>query len=298
MRVLLALLLLLPTAMAAEGPGVVVLVHHPDDGIDPLGVPFAGSDPFVARHGHLDRFRGGIDYPGFVVDGRVPFDGLPESDEPLEATFGVYNAAVTMRQGVETPVALTVAVQDDVAQVNITPAELGVGVRLWSALVEDPVHYEPPTGLTNGVFDHPFTTRSITDRGPLEAWDVAWNLTVDPAWDRDQLLLAVWLQQDARDDRFKPHEVVQATMHPLDQAEPTVQTARGVLVEAYSATWCDPCLIGDRAIEQLASEHGLQPARVEPEQEGYFQAPAPWIVVLAAGGFALLALVRLPGSRP
>lgn len=299
------LLLLLATTVQAqpmEGPGVVVLVHHPDDGIDPLGFSFQESDPFVARHGHFDRFRAGIDYPGIVIDGRVPYDGLPPAEgDAVAATLAVYNGAVTMRHGVETPLTFTLLTNGTRAELTIDSVAAFDGVHLWSALVEDPVHYEPPTGLTNGVFDHPFTTRSITDHGPVAIDGTSqhnWTFTVDPSWDLDHLLLAVWVQQDASDGRFKPHEVVQATMHPVARAVPTVQATRGVLVEAYSATWCDPCLIGDRAIEELAASHGLQPARAAVEPTGYFRAPAPWLWVAMAGAFAAFALVRLPGGKP
>lgn len=304
---LIVVLLLLPSAAAQiDGPGVVVLVHHPDDGVDPLGVPMAGSDTFLARHGHLDRFAGGVDYPGFVVDGRVPYSGLaePTGRDAVADTLGVYAAAVQMRHGVETPATLRVEATLGNGSITLAVdveahADLGEQVRLWTAVVEDRVHYRPPAGLTNGVFVHPFTVRSVTDHGLLPVANV--TLALDPAWNLPETSVAVWLQQGSQDGRFKSREVLQATSHPVLRLEPTLQAGRGVLVEGYSATWCEPCLIGDLALERLAVQHGLSDARGERETgPTYFQPPAHAgpVVLLVALAFAVGALVRLPERRP
>lgn len=299
--------LLLPAATAQEaqpGPGVVLLVHHPDDGVDPLGFPFGGAqDAFLARHGHFEVFSDTIAYPGFVADGRVPYEGLPATEgDALDETFALYDAVVTMRHGQEPAATLTVnaARAGDAWNVTVTietSTDLGDGVRLWTALVEDPVHYRPPTGLTNGVFDHPFTVRAVVEHGLAEPGTRNLTLTPDPAWSEPNLRLAVWVQQTAQDGRFDAREVVQATMHDLTSDTPTRQESRGVLIEGYSATWCEPCLVGDLALEHLAEKHGLSPARAEDEGPTYFHAPPVWVLLLAAGAFALFAAVRWPEAR-
>ncbi len=292
------LLLALPLVSAAEGPGVVVLVHHPDDGVDPLGLPFAGVDSFTARHGHIPRFTDGVAYPGFVADGFAAFEGLAEGEDPLQATLAVYNGAVTMRSGVSTPLSFDLWV-DETVRLNITSQTdlRGEALRLWTAIVEDPVHYEPPPGLTNGVFDHPFTVRSITNHGPVELpQGVSAHVLeqdLQPSWDLNRLWVAAWIEQTGVEGRFDPHEVVQATMHRWTAQEPTQQHGRGVLVEAYSATWCEPCLIGDLAIERLADMHGLSPGRAAPAPDSYYQPPHAIVFLFAAAAFAFVALVRL-----
>lgn len=317
------LLLLLPTAAAQEtaaGPDVMVLVHHPyPDDADELGFPFERGrcddrhcDAFAVRHGASKPFADGIAYPGFVADGTIRIEALANGTDVFDATLAEYEAAVQERLALDTPVQIRVGtrVADDTVRISTwTTATQGVGggLRMWMALVEDPVHYRPPPALSNGVFEHPFTVRAIADQGPIELpagqevrRDASFAL--DDDWDTDRMRLAVWVEQE-RDalGTFDPGEVVQAVSHPVSSQAFTHQTGRAVLVEAYSATWCGPCLIGDEALEELGEAHGLPTGRALSDAgTSYLRAPpvpAGVLGLAAAAGFALFALGRLGGGR-
>jgi hypothetical protein len=108
--------------------------------------------------------------------------------------------------------------------------------------------------------------------------------------------VAAWLQQDAQSPRFDAREVVQATHAPVGERQ--VQATKGVLAEMLSATWCDPCLYGDAAIEDIAVARGVaQPGEAAPSSR-YLQLEARdglLLGVAAVAGVALaLAARRLP----
>ncbi len=315
---LVAALLLVPSILAQpegtvrQGPEVSVLVHHPNDGVDALGFAYrANKDAFFVRHGNEQLFADTVAFPGFIADGMIPFEGLPQSDEPLAATVALYEGAVQFRLEKATPISFRIATTGagmfwnaSVAVGTDTPLPES-DLRLWTALVEDPVHYRPPSGLTNGVFDHPFTVRAIQELGAVQPLpgtpDVRTvPIRILPEWDPERVLVVAWVEQgSAESPRFEAGEVVQATNHPLVSDIATVQLDRGVLVEVYSATWCEPCLVGDLAIEKVAARHGLEPHR-GPVSAGalYYQPPGTAAVFLIAifAGIGL-AFVKLPGGR-
>ncbi len=294
----------------------MVLVYHPyPDDADPLGFAFGADcsracDGFVVRHGGSEPFRDGIAFPGFVADGVISMEGLGEG-QAFEATLAMYEAAVQDRLQADTPVALAAAtrIMDDVVRSSIwidTESSITGGMRLWAALVEDPVHYRPPAALSNGVYEHPFTMRSLHDLGAIslapgtqERVDV--DFPLDEAWDPEGMRLAVWIEQDrAALGTFSPGETIQAVSHPINGGGITRQEDRAVLIEAYSASWCDPCLIGDEALEEIAEMHGLPTGRsIADAQDTYLRdGPIPTPLLLVAGliGAALFALARI-GER-
>lgn len=313
---LLAALLLSPLVLAQPegtvrtGPEVSVLVHHPNDGVDALGFPYRGEvDAFLVRHGSEPLFSDTVAFPGFVADGVFHLEGLAEGGDALEATVALYDEAVLARLARETPVSLRVATNGGGAHWNASVAVgtstdlTGADLRLWTALVEDPVHHRPPSGLTNGVFDHPFTVRSVQEHGAVSPVPGAPEVRAVPFtlgdWDPERVLLVAWVEQGGEESpRFDAGEVVQATSHPLASPVATVQVERGVLVEAYSATWCEPCLVGDLAVEEVATRHGLQPHREATEPGLLYYRPPAWgaLVAAIAAGIAL-AVVNLPGGR-
>jgi len=296
------------------GPGLAVLVHHPyPDEADPLGFPWPEGSPvgaFVTRHAWLDAAGDGFDFPSFVADGRILVEGVPEGPDPVAATRAAYEGTIAGRAREEAPVALRVyaPAADGVRRVMVQAEPVaplpGEDLRLWMALVEEPVHFEPPPALSNGVSDHPFTVRAVAeprrmDLSSGEPAGASHAFTLAPGWNATRLHVAVWLEQEAGPGlRFAPHEVVQATMHPLAWDGVSLQQEKGVLVEAYSATWCDPCLYGDRAIEELAAAYGLGAPR-EPASAPtrYFQAPGSPLLVAAAAAAAGLAGALVGGRR-
>lgn len=316
--VLLLLCLTLALPVSAQepvaGPDVVMLVHHPHpDDADILGVPFLDDcsracDAFVARHGGNDMFRDGIDFPGFIADGQIAHEALPPGG--FDATLALYDDAVTQRLDLETPLSITIGTRavDQEARTSIWVAsdqDLGDGLVLWVAIVEDPVHYQPPPGLSNGVVDHPFTVRYVERIGTVQPSNgedrVDLVLPLDEEWELARVRVAAWVEQDRGAlGTFEPGEVVQAVSHPVLSAGLTRQVERAVLIEAYSATWCDPCLIGDEALEELAGMHGLPTGRSLSDDRSYLQSPSipPFLLaILAAGGGVAVAFARLGGRR-
>lgn len=295
------------SAAEPDGVGLTVLLFHPDDGVDPLGVPYRGSDPFAVRYGPLVAEKGRFDFPFFVADGVLPIEAIPDPAQPFASARASYDQAIAERLQVQPPVAMTldslVAGRQVVASVSVETqtALAGEDLHLWIALAEDHVEYQPPPGLTNGVTDHRFTVRAVRDLGAVDlASPGAANLTatflLDDGWQRSELSVAAWLQQDAPSPRFDAREVVQATHAPLGGRQ--VQAVKGVLAEMLSATWCDPCLYGDAAIEAVAVERGIaQPGEPAPSSRYLEFAPRDGlaVAVAAATGIALaLAARRLP----
>ncbi len=302
-------------AQTQPGPDVVMLVHHPfPDDADILGVPFGedcsrACDAFAIRHGGNPTFRDGIDFPGFIADGQIAAEALPPGG--FAGTFELYDDAVRQRLALETPVTITVGANavEDAIRVSAwfgTEQDLGDGLVAWAAIVEDPVHYAPPPGLSNGVTEHPFTVRLVERLGPMDIpagteQRIDTSLPRDAEWDLQRTRLAIWLEQDRGAlGTFEPGEVVQAASHPILSSTLTRQTERAVLIEAYSASWCDPCLIGDAALEALAEAHGLPTGRALGDERSYLQpTPIAWPIVgiLAVAIGVVVAGGRLGGEQ-
>ncbi|HEX2066959.1 MAG TPA: hypothetical protein VHI93_09125 [Candidatus Thermoplasmatota archaeon] len=292
---------------ASEGTGATVLLFHPLDQVDPFGVPHEGGDPFSARYAAAAS-AGRFDYPVFVADGVTVLQGLPNATRPYQGTLEAYEAAVAARRG---PASLTLTLEaarvggQAVLTVAAEPASplqpgQGQGLRLRVALAEDPVHYQPPAPVSNGVVDHRFTVRAYRDLGPIPL-DGRSNFTaavpLDPSWQAGRLLAAAWVQADGRPGRFAPTEVLQATHATL--GGPAVrQAAKGVLVEVYSATWCTPCLYGDLAAEELAIRHAGAQELPKPTTRYFEAAPHPLLAVVAAALVGLAAAFLPRGGRP
>ncbi len=295
-----------------ESPGIAVLVHHPyPDASDPFGFEYlaTGNDPYWHRYQHLDTDEvPGFDFPHTVFDGIVPIEGIPEGEGPYVSTRDAYQAAFAQRSRLDAPIELSVGLFGgdanawNVAWFADVQADLsGEDLHVWVAVVEDPVHYEPPPALSNGVFVHPFVVRGITQAGLLDG--APQNVAVQrpsgngPEVDSEHLRAVVWVQQGASDGlRFDAHEVVQAAMEVPGEGQ-TLATEKVVLMEMYSATWCDTCLFGDRVAEELAVEHGVQ-RDLEEASAGYLR-DGPWILALIGGLVAavLVAWPRLDGGR-
>lgn len=303
-----ALAILVPAPAVAsepEGMGLTVLLFHPDDGVDPLGVPYQGSDPFAVRYGPLVAEKGRFDFPFFVADGILAIESIPDPSQPFASARSSYDQTIAQRLQIQSPVTMTlsslVAGRQAVANVAIPPAAslAGEDLHVWVAVVEDHVQYQPPPGLTNGITDHRFTVRDVRDLGAPDLADGV-NLTatflLDDAWQRPQVSIAAWVQQDAPSPRFDAREVVQATHAPLGGTQ--VQAVKGVLAEMLSATWCDPCLYGDKAIEDIAVARGIaRPGEAEPSSR-YVELAArdalPIGLAVAVGLALALVARRLP----
>jgi hypothetical protein len=284
-----AALLLAPAAQA--GPEVTVLLHHPDDDVDIFGFPYSpAGDYFTTRYAPLAADTQRFDFPFFVADGVIPLEKLPDPARPFDSARTAYEEATQTRLAKASPATLRLATTHAGGSAVITVAIEPVApmadedLHLMLALAEDPVHYLAPPALTNGIEDHRFTVRAVVDlgaidlSGPVEAGH---TFTLDDAWATDRLIVAAWLQQDAPSPRFDTREVVQAT-HVALGGEVT-QDTKGVLLEMLSATWCQPCLYGDLAIEAVAVAHGAaEPLDVDAGPRYYQAPPSPALALVAA----------------
>lgn len=293
MRAWWCLLLLLPLASAQP---LVVLEHHPyPDSADPLGIPFADTGVDAMRTWHQRHAENGsFAYPFVVVDGVLAFAGIPDSKAPFLSTLQAYESAIRERGTIESPITLQLGVEGNTASLDVNAAFEDPTWELRMALVEDHVLFTPPSGLSNGVSDHRFVVRELFTQPFEDTWRV--DLTIPSDAPRDQLYVAAWVvATQGFDARFEAGEVLQATLHPLRQQEPTIQTERAVLFEMRTATWCDPCLFGDLAADDLFERYGVvETIAVEPAVAGYWiPAQQPLFVLLAlVGTAAALALWR------
>lgn len=302
---------------SAPGPAVTVLLYHPyPDSADPLGFPFPPGterDGFAFRYGSLAR-QGFFEFPFVVTDGGRPVSGIPDPNAPFVSVHGAYEAAIAERASSQAPATmlLSTALRTDqpgqaqvTANLTVTPVAPLAGSRLhaWVALVEDHVAYQPPPALTNGVDDHRFTVRALADLGvvPMEGtqpWSTLHSFAPIRA-PGEQLYVAAWLQNEAVEARFAPHEVVQATTHAVSNPVPTFQESKGVLVEMLSAVWCRPCLYGDLAAVQIVEDHGLPRFQETPTATGYWRPPSSWTVpILALVAGAAAGWLATRGRRP
>lgn len=305
LAVVSALLAVLLTPAAQGAPEITVLLHHPNDGVDPFGFPYSpAGDYFQDRYSSLVADKQRFDFPFFVADGVLPLEKIPDPSIPFESARAAYEQTVAQRLAEETPATLRLASTRTAASALVSvaiepraPIE-GENLHLLLAITEDPVHFLPPPGLTNGVTEHRFTVRAIVDLGRIdleESFNVTRAIPLDPSWMQQNLHVAAWLQQSAASPRFDAREVAQATSSPLGSS--VVQESKGVLVEMLSATWCEPCLYGDLAVEAVAVAHGsAQPLQTDSGPR-YFQGPPSLPVAITAAVLAAL-VVAVWGGRP
>ncbi len=287
LRGLLLVLLLVPTAAGqmafVDGPAVTVVIHHPNDGVDPFGFPWGHEGGyFVHRYARFDADRDGFGYPTVVIDGQEAIEGLPDLGAPQDTRIH-YEDAMSPRRDQDANVTIEVAtrVKEDGGRITGRIALLGEADLLWVVVIEDHVHYQPPAAISNGVTDHRFTARHVERHNGSGLTDI--NITAGD-WDMEQVYLAVWAERDG--------EVVQATTHPVTQTDVTRQRAKGVLLEMLSATWCDPCLHGDRAVEEIADDFGHPHFQTAGATGPKYWAAPPWYA------YAFLPLALLLWRRP
>lgn len=296
---------------AAQGPALVPVAFHPyPDESDILGFPApprGDMDHYMQAYRAYDLDKDGFDFPHVVVDGVTPIEGIPDGTQPFASTKAAYAEAITQRSTASPPVSLRVeSTPGPMTSITVTiiPRQTlpGEDLHLRIVLVEDHVFFQAPAGLNNGITDHRFTARSIqsvpVDLSAGDDQTVTRTFDVDPDWQPDQLYGAVWLQQGPeRGGRFDPLEVAQAALHRVGGAA-TLQEEKAVLLETYTASWCDACVYGDLAIEELAQEHGAgTPAPARAAATYWEPAIRPWLIV----GIALLlggAVVFMPGRQP
>jgi len=293
------------TAQGTTGSQVVVLVHHPLDHVDPFGVPFGGADTFASRYQAFSA-GGTFAFPTFVADGVLPVSSLPDPNVPYAATLANYTALVDRRLALESPVTLRVqgALGGDDVRVQaeadpvapLSDLQHPGALHLWVAVAEDFIHFQPDARVSNGVTEHRFTVRALSDLGGVDLANGtpalrAASVPLGGGWQPDHLVAAAWLAADGPFQRFAAGEVLQAAWAHVG-APAVTQATKGVLVELYSATWCAPCLYGDLAVEQLAVQRGGAPTAVTgPTSWRYLVAPDHPGLAVTAAVLAVAAIV-------
>lgn len=286
---------------------VGLLFHpYPDPQGDPWGLPFTQGN----QTGDWMSLRYGAYYfPTAVFDGLTILERTPQGEGggPFLETYANYRRAYEDRVLQDTPVTIridaAVESQTVLANVTLTPhVDLASEpLFLHVVLFEDDVVYDGG----NGVINHRFVARTLpaTQEIPwrgLEPIPFDVEFPRDEAWDPRHIGFAAWIQNgpDAS-PRFEPKEVVQAAAWKAGQAGPTVQAQKAVLVELYSATWCEACPPGDAAVDELANSLGLSSARLAASGFKYLRPGDAWTLPLAAAVGILIAagLRRKPPAK-
>jgi len=294
-------------AQSPSGSQAVVLVHHPLDHVDPFGVAFGGLDTFAARYQGFAA-DGTFAFPTFVADGVLGVPSLPDPNVPYQSTLANYTSLVQRRLALQAPLTLRLqaAVAGDALRIEAAadpvapladPQRAGA-LHLWAAVAEDPVHYQADARVSNGVTEHRFTVRALQDLGSVDLSSGAAtvrsaSIPVGPGWARDRLLAAAWVAADGPFAHFASGEVLQAAWAHAG-APAVTQSAKAVLVEVYSATWCGPCLYGDLAAESIAVQMGgaAPPASASAATRYLVGPDHPGLAL----GVALLAAVAVAGT--
>lgn len=259
----LALLALPDTHAQVEARPASFLVFHAPGGEDPLASPLAPPPAGVDR------------LPTTILDGVERADPAPENaPENALAHFREIQRLLQRREA-------------EPAGANVTlRGELRPGVLAAHAEVS-----RGPLELTFVLFEHgvpvdgrqhPYVARFRTEPVaiPAEGATRASEIRLDPAWGPERIGVAAILRDGDR--------VVQsATWTPRLDA-PTEQTARAVLVEHVTATWCDHCRGADEAIALLATQRGVA-GPLEPGDVSYGRMPTPLFYAGAALGLVAAA---------
>ncbi|MGB1697271.1 MAG: hypothetical protein ACPHK8_02610, partial [Thermoplasmatota archaeon] len=237
----------------------------------------------------------GFDFPHMVMDGAIVIEGLPPG-APYLATNDAYRNAFEERASLESPVRMEVHSNGTHLIANLTPSiPLGDSIRAWGALAEDNVFYDAGR-LGNGVTNHRMTVRTTVDLGLVDLTTTqVVSMPLPVLEDPTQWYGVIWLQQEPVDGaQFDAHEVVQSTTHPLRQTEPTVQDEKGVLMQMYSATWCDTCLFGDLVAEEMLADYGPSTKELAPSS---YLANVPWLPLLLVAAAGALFVYFWPMRR-
>lgn len=312
--VVLVLAALMPS-LAAEHMGpedqnavhLNVLVWHPvpDEQGDPWGVPAININGTWVDW--MAGYYGAFFYPTAVFDGVVVFERPPtgEGGGAYQETYSNYRRAAEERLRTASPVAIRIeaglAGNQLATNVSIRPTGLfqedGLFVRV--VVFEDDAAYNGG----NGIINHRFVVRDqrVHETLSLEGGEArfvdAFALPRDVQ--RERLGVVALVQNGDEDSaEFDHREILQAATWTARSGGATVQHAKGPLLELYSATWCDACVYGDSAADNLANEMGIVSAKALPTGFEYLR-DVPWVallVALAAGASSAFLMSRRRGG--
>lgn len=286
-----------------NGVHLALLVYHPypDAKGDPFGVPYEEqnrtADWMTLRYGAYW-------FPTAAFDGVTVLEQTPQGEGggPFLETYANYDRAYRDRAQEDSPLVLRLEAEREPhalrAFLNVTSAARleETGLHLRAALFEDDVFYEGG----NGVRNHRFTVRTVPHSVRLERPDsvqASFEFPLEESWQPGRLGFVAWVQnEDEASRRFDDHEVLQAAVWKEGQVGPTVQHHKAVLMELYSAVWCEACPPGDAAADELANNYGLPSSRVTERAFVYLRAASPWVLGtgLVVGILGAAALRRRP----
>jgi hypothetical protein len=281
------------TAQDLNSVDLNLVVYHPypDENGDTWGFPER-----TVNGTEVDWMAGTY---GALLFPTAAFDGVHLIEQTLQGvgageyqvTHETYRRVIEERIARDAPATLRIdgSLGQDVlsATVEVVPDApiQGSGLTLRVLLVEDDVAYDGG----NGVLNHRFTVRSSKTESNLSlAAALERNVTflVPQSSDATRLGVVAILQNfDPASSVFKEKEVLQSATWMLRQTGPTIQNARGVLLELYSATWCTACIVGDAVTDDLANAYGVQSTRVTERAFEYLRLGDAWrpVAALAAG---------------
>lgn len=261
-----------------------VLAYHPfPDARDSWGFP--GLELNRSDVGYMEAAYGAYWYPTGVLDGERVLEGATE----FRTTYVGLEEALARRAEIDAPVRLAMmgSLRGDNATLDVAvraKQELPIqDATLRIVLYEDEIRFKGD----NGVQDHRFTVRAVqTFRVPLRSdadYRVSVDFAVNASWDRSHLGVVASVHNTALAALgLRPGEVLQATTYEFSQDGPTIQHSRGVLLEVLTATWCDACIYGDAAVDELANTYGIASSRALSQSHVYARAFPPFAVAVGA----------------
>lgn len=329
-RALFLLMLLTAPALAAAPPAaaqgavpearnevrLAVIEYHPfpDADGDPFGF-WAVNDSFNVPRDWMRGYYGAASFPTARFDGVGLVANSPDS-RPQQFEDD-YRREFDARAQQDSPFILNVS-----GSLNATHALMAVkvvnrgaepqGMVLRGALFTDDVPFDAP----NQVLNHRFVARARFPDTPLQVavnTAVTHTLAIPLPMDRDgnplprsTMGVVFYVQHEGDSGRFQAREVLQSAVYYFRQGQdnPTVQSQKAVLLELYTATWCEACLYGDEAVDRLAKQYGV--ASVHDRDTGwrYFRGAPAALTLTAALLVGLVAaayvipLARGGGRKP
>jgi hypothetical protein len=175
----------------ADMDDVVVLAYHPLED-DPFG------SPAIEERLELYEVTG---FPTFVINGGGRLEGA-SSQSGTEEQYRQLFAANPPAEGIGVRVAAPQVANGTAALAAQATGALpeGNGWELWLVLYEDHRYWYGWDGEgngSNGMRLHRWTVRAIAEPEPLSAEAVNRTLTLDANWDRDNLGVVAFIQNNA-----------------------------------------------------------------------------------------------------